>query len=47
MEGAVILGLTAFDLHGTRVIVDRPAAMRASNYDALAPGKSWHNCLTW
>jgi hypothetical protein len=35
MEGAIILGLTALDLLGAMVVVDRAAAMSASKYDNL------------
>lgn len=35
MEGAIILGLTALDLLGAIVVVDRAAAMTASKYDKL------------
>lgn len=35
MEGAIILGLTALDLLGAMVVVDRAGAMSASKYDKL------------
>ncbi|MDZ4688597.1 MAG: hypothetical protein SH850_26285 [Planctomycetaceae bacterium] len=35
MEGAIILGLTALDLLGALVVVDRVGAMTASKYDKL------------
>jgi hypothetical protein len=35
MEGAIILGLTALDLIGALVVVDRANAMSASRYDKL------------
>ena len=35
MEGAIIVGLTALDLLGAMVVVDRAAAMSASNDDNL------------
>jgi hypothetical protein len=36
MEGAIILGLTALDLLGALVVVDRVAAMSESKFDKLA-----------
>jgi len=36
MEGAIILGLTALDLLGALVVVDRASAMSASKYDSLS-----------
>ena len=35
MEGAIILGLTALDLLGALVVVDRTATMSESKYDKL------------
>jgi hypothetical protein len=39
MEGAIILGLTALDLLGALVVVDRAGAMSASKYDGLTAAK--------
>jgi hypothetical protein len=39
MEGAIILGLTALDLLGAMVVVDRAAVMSASKYDDLPAKK--------
>jgi hypothetical protein len=36
MEGAIILGLTALDLLGALLVVDRVGTMTAANYDALS-----------